>query len=76
MTKHRVSEVFLGHIHAYSTAKHGGVNYTLSGGAGAPLHNRFGPKGNVNHYIICDVSPDGTVKQQVVRFYDTSKESK
>jgi len=74
MTKHRVSEVYLGHIHAYSTATLGGVKYTLSGGAGAPLHNRFGPKGNVNHYIICDVSPDGTVKQQVVCFYDTSKE--
>jgi hypothetical protein len=75
MTKHKVAEVYLGHIHAYSTAKHGGVNYTISGGAGAGLHNRYGPEGNVHHYIICDVSPDGTVKQRVVRFYDTSKES-
>jgi len=76
MTKHHVSEVYLGHIHAYSTAKFGGVNYTLSGGAGAHLHNRYGPKGNVYHYVICDVLPDGTVKQQVVRFYDVGKESK
>ena len=76
MTKHKVAEVYLGHIHAYSTAKHGGVNYTLSGGGGAGLHNQYGPKGNVHHYIICDVSADGTVKQQVVRFYDTSKENR
>ena len=76
MTKHKVAEVYLGHIHAYSTAKQDGVNYTLSGGAGAGLHNRYGPKGNVHHYVICDVSADGTLKQQVVRFYDTSKESK
>jgi hypothetical protein len=73
MTKHKVAEVYLGHIHAYSTAKHGGVNYTLSGGGGAGLHNRFGPMGNVHHYIICDVSSDGTVTQQVVRFYDTTE---
>jgi hypothetical protein len=74
MTKHQVSEVYLGHIHAYSTAKYGGVNYTLSGGGGAGLHNRYGPEGNVHHYVICDVMPDGMVKQQVVRFYDTDKE--
>jgi hypothetical protein len=69
MTRHRVSEVYLGHIHAYSTAVRGGVNYTISGGGGAGLHNRFGPDGNVHHYVICDVLPDGNVKQQVVRFY-------
>ena len=74
MTKHHVAEVYLGHIHAYSTAMHGGVNYTISGGGGAGLHDRYGPRGNVHHYVICDVSADGTVKQQVVRFYDTTKE--
>ena len=76
MTKYKVSEVYLGHIHAYSTAKYGGVNYTLSGGAGAPLHDRYGPKGNVHHYIICDVQADGTVEQQVVRFYTIDTEGK
>jgi len=76
MTKHKVSEVYLGHIHAYSTAEFGGVQYTLSGGGGAGLHDRYGPGGNVHHYVICDVTADGTVRQQVVRFYDTGKESK
>jgi hypothetical protein len=69
MTKYRVSEVYLGHIHAYSTAEFGGVRYTVSGGGGASLHNRYGPLGNVHHYVICDVQANGTVRQQVVRFY-------
>ncbi|MCH7556993.1 MAG: metallophosphoesterase [Planctomycetes bacterium] len=73
MTKHEVDEVYHGHIHAYSTATFGGINYTLTGGGGAGLHNRYGPLGNVHHYIICDVMADGTVKQQVVRFYKTAK---
>lgn len=65
----KVEHVFLGHIHAYSTATHKGVDYTISGGGGAGLHDRFGPMGNVHHYVICDVLPDGILKQQVVRFY-------
>jgi len=73
MTKHEVDEVYLGHIHAYSTATFGGINYTLTGGGGAGLHDRYGPLGNVHHYVICDVMADGTVKQQVVRFYKAAK---
>jgi len=74
MTKHAVDEVYTGHIHAYSTTEFGGIKYTLSGGGGAGLHDRFGPLGNVHHYVICDVAADGKVKQQVVRFYDAKKE--
>ena len=70
---YHVSHVFLGHIHAYSTATYNGVNYTVSGGGGAGLHNRYGPLGNVHHYVICDVLPDGTLKQQVVRFFKEDK---
>ncbi len=69
MTKYGVEEVYLGHIHAYSTATLGGVRYTLSGGGGAGLHDRYGPLGNVHNYVICDVASDGTITQQVVRFY-------
>lgn len=73
MTKHEVDEVYLGHIHAYSTAHYNEVDYTLSGGGGAGLHDRYGLLGNVHHYIICNVMADGTVKQQVVRFYKDSR---
>jgi predicted phosphodiesterase len=73
MGKHNVSEVYIGHIHAYSTARYNGINYTVSGGGGATLHGRFGPLGSVHHYVICDFMANGTVRQQVVRFYDTNK---
>lgn len=73
MSRHQVSEVYLGHIHAYSTAARDGVKYTISGGGGAGLHERYGPLGNVHHYVICDVATDGTVKQRVVRFYKTDQ---
>jgi len=71
MSKYKVKHVFCGHIHAYSTATFNGVDYTVTGGGGAGLYKRYGPKGNVHHYIISDVLPDGTLKQQVVRFYKT-----
>ena len=69
MTRFKVDHVFCGHIHAYSTARFGGVDYTIAGGGGAGLHDRFGPLGSVYHYVLCDVEADGTLKQQVVRFY-------
>ena len=74
MTRYGVAHVFLGHIQAYSTATFEGVDYTISGGGGAGLHDRFGPLGNVYHYIICDVGPDGTMTQQVTRFYKDETE--
>jgi predicted MPP superfamily phosphohydrolase len=69
MSKYNVEHVFFGHIHAYSTTTFNNVDYTISGGGGAGLHDRFGPQGKVHHYIICDVLSDGSLKQQVVRFY-------
>lgn len=68
MTSREVDEVYVGHIHAYSTASYNGVEYVLSGGAGAGLHGRFGPRGTVHHYVLVDASPEGT-KHQLIRFY-------
>jgi len=69
MSRYQVDHVFFGHIHTYSTTTLNNVDYTITGGGGAPLAHRFGPLGNVHHYVICDVLPDGFLKQQVVRFY-------
>ncbi len=69
MTEHEAEHVFFGHIHAYSTARFEGVDYTIAGGGGAGLHDRYGPTGSVHHYVICDVQADGTLEQQVVRFH-------
>ncbi|UCH62491.1 MAG: metallophosphoesterase [Fidelibacterota bacterium] len=68
MTSHQVDHVFAGHIHAYSTAHHEGVDYTVTGGAGADLHEQYGPAGSVHHYVIVNVTPEG-VHQQVVRLH-------
>jgi hypothetical protein len=75
MTRYQVKHVFFGHIHAYSTASLNGVPYTITGGGGAGLHDRYGPQGNVHHYLICDVKPNGTLQQQVVRFYPEQTET-
>ena len=69
MSEHEAEHVFFGHIHAYSTAHLQGVDYTIAGGGGAGLHDRYGPTGNVHHYVICDVQADGSLRQQVVRFH-------
>jgi hypothetical protein len=74
MSKYDVSHVFLGHIHAYSTASFEGVDYTVAGGGGAGLHDRFGPGGNIHHYIIIDAQPGGVLKQQLVRFTERNQE--
>ncbi|UCE06836.1 MAG: hypothetical protein JSW07_01980 [bacterium] len=75
MEKYKVSEVFFGHIHAYSTATLNGIPYTVVGGGSAGLHERFGPLGNVHHYVICDVNSDGSIQQQVLRFYPVEQEA-
>jgi hypothetical protein len=73
MEKHRVSEVFFGHIHAYSTAELKGIHYTVVGGGGARLHTSFGPQGTFYHYLLCDVAPDGTMTQKVIKFIPDKK---
>ena len=74
MGQHNVTEVFLGHIHAFSTATRNGVKYTISAGGGAKLHHRYGPKGNVYHYTIVDVRSDGTLEEWLVQFRKTGEQ--
>ncbi|RJP19207.1 MAG: hypothetical protein C4527_26850 [Candidatus Omnitrophota bacterium] len=69
LSTYRVDNAFFGHIHAYSTAKHDGVEYVVSGGGGGVLHNRYGPMGNVHHYCVVTVKGD-EVSHQVVRLID------
>ncbi|GEM_PF-1117677 len=73
MEKYGVYHVFFGHIHGYSTESIDGTEYTVTGGGGAPLVMRYGPLGDVYHYIICDVKPDGRITQRIVRFIRVEK---
>jgi hypothetical protein len=68
MARHAVDHVFLGHVHAYSTEEIQGVKYTVTGGGGAPLHRRYGPKGAQYHYVLCDAEPGAAAVQRVVSF--------
>jgi len=65
MSKHNVDHVFFGHIHAYSTATYEGVEYTITGGGGAELHERYGKMGSVNHYVVVDILPE-SIEMRVV----------
>lgn len=61
--KHKVKYVFLGHIHIYDHMQFQGVNYVVSGGAGAPLYRMplyFSDLGGAYyHFVLVQVSPQG-----------------
>ncbi len=69
MTKYKVRAAIFGHIHAYSTSNLNGVEYIITGGGGAGLHNRYGPMGNVHHYCVMTVTKEG-MSYEVVRLME------
>ncbi len=66
MTRMRVDQVFVGHVHGFASEMVDGVRYTITGGAGASLTTNLGPEGNVHNYVLVHVGPEG-VKNEVVR---------
>ncbi|MBX3178789.1 MAG: metallophosphoesterase [Candidatus Hydrogenedentes bacterium] len=54
--KHRVTEVFMAHIHGYATTEIDGVRYTLTAGGGAKLSPRIAPSGRFHHYLLRHVN--------------------
>ena len=72
MSRHEVDHVFVGHIHAYSTATLDGVDYTITGGAGAGLHEQYGELGSHHHYLVVDVKRNG-IDMQLVRLLPTDR---
>lgn len=61
-TEYHVTAVFQGHDHAYYYERVGGVDYYVTGGAGAPLYLRPS-SGGVHHYLLVTVR-GGDVKVQ------------
>jgi len=60
-----VDLVLNGHIHLYDTQTFQGVEYVITGGAGAPLY-AIEPEGGFFHYLICTV--DGNeISHEVVK---------
>ncbi len=56
-TQYHVTAVFQGHDHAYYHERVNGVDYYVTGGAGAPLYLRPG-SGGVHHYLLVTVDGD------------------
>lgn len=66
--KYRVERVFAGHIHGYARSEKDGVVYTVSGGAGSPLH--LPPEfGGFYNYVRVEVN-GGKINDRMVRIYE------
>jgi len=65
LTRHKVNEVFMGHIHGYTSTVIDGVRYTLSAGAGAPLSERLPEASRIYHLLVVRVSPEGLSQERV-----------
>ncbi|MFH1723698.1 MAG: metallophosphoesterase [Elusimicrobiota bacterium] len=66
---HRVDRVYVGHIHALASTRHGGVGYVLSGAGGSPLYPW--PVGERrHHFLIVRAGPRGI--REEVRYLDGS----
>jgi predicted phosphodiesterase len=50
MAEMRVHTVFAGHIHAYARGERDGVQYVITGGAGAPIYTEDHPQ-SFHHYL-------------------------
>lgn len=61
MSEHKVSRVYMGHIHGLGVLERGGVKYVLTGGGGSPLFP--GPvKRKLHHWLSIEAGPDGLVE--------------
>jgi len=65
LARHKVTEVFMGHIHGYTSTVLDGVRYTLSAGAGAPLSERLPEESRIYHLLVVRVSPEGLSQELV-----------
>ncbi|NIA13565.1 MAG: hypothetical protein GWP08_05745 [Nitrospiraceae bacterium] len=66
MAAHGVAHVFLGHVHGFATQTIGNVQYTITGGGGAPLTEALDEEGNVHNFVVVHVGVQG-VRAEVLR---------
>ncbi|MGV3523649.1 MAG: metallophosphoesterase family protein [Candidatus Sericytochromatia bacterium] len=69
LARYKVNYTLMGHIHIYDRMNYKGVNYLVSGGAGAPLYRMplyFSDKGGAfYHYVLFQVSDSG-IRERLV----------
>lgn len=63
--KYKVDHVFLGHVHLFDQQTFNGIDYTVSGGAGAPLDKNKGFGQGVYHVVMVEINGDQVNTQMV-----------
>ena len=66
MMQQRVQGVFFGHDHGFTARTRDGVQYIITGGAGAGIHYNLDWLGKFYHYVLVQTSAEG-VKIELVR---------
>lgn len=66
MKKHKVDNVFMGHVHGFATTVLDGVRFTITGGGGAPIEKRLPEEGALHNYLVVHVQPE-SLSMEVVR---------
>lgn len=73
---HHVQGVFLGHDHGFAAATIDGVQYVITGGAGADLYEGMCWMEPFHHYVVVHVTPEGSWQEVVRRDQDQWVRSK
>lgn len=59
MEQYKPVRVFVSHIHAYDSATLNGIEYILTGGAGAPLYKELGTSVAAHNFVMVEAGPQG-----------------
>lgn len=73
MGEKKVTAAFFSHLHLYAEDEIQGVKYFITGGAGAPLHDKIAFGEPTNHFIVVRIK-DGNATTEVFRINDLSGE--
>lgn len=73
MEEKKVTAAFFSHLHLYAEDEIRGVKYIITGGAGAPLHDKIAFGEPTYHFIVVRIK-DGNVTTEVFRIHDLPSE--
>ncbi len=71
MTRYRVDRVYASHVHGFYRFEKGGVQYIVTGGAGAPLIS----SDSYNHYVLVTVD-DTDISEQIIKVKEPAASKK
>jgi hypothetical protein len=65
MEQYKPLRVYVSHIHAYDRVTQNGIEYVLTGGAGAPLYDQLGKSAAIHNYIMVNAGAEGLTDELV-----------